>query len=555
MGRRASRILRLAIAALAASLVPGIARATNVTEFPDNGSEQMGRGGAWMVRASDPLAAAFNPAGLAGQPTRVTLQNNTIFHHTCFTRVQAFSDRTQEPLADPNTGLFPRVCNDIAPTINPQLAMTYAITPRLGVGLAVLGPSSGGEKQFPEFLDSASGPQAPPNRYLLVRQSGIVLMPTLAVGYEVLDRLRLGAGLTWGFAKLKLANANVSLNTDNGTPAADVRGNLQVRDYFIPGFNVGALYGVTERVEIGAFYKWTDAIRARGDVGTAANFYTPRNAAGDDSRVRYGDTIFEDCGTALPNVKACGGGDNASVKFVIPMEAKIGVRYHAPRPRAPGDAGPDVNQKAPARRDPLADELFDVELNLTWANNSAADTVEIRFPGDPAGNGVLPVSGIPGSSLPPNADQKRGYRDVVGVRVGGDLNLVPDRVALRAGGFYETSGQDPKYQNIDFGGSMRVGFGLGGTYRIRLGSSPASTSAIELMIGYGHVFFGTQENADRAGEGLPALAGTPCNPADTQQPGPTCSNGTQKYRTNWPVNLGTITNAVNVLNAGVSYRF
>jgi hypothetical protein len=542
-----------AVSALLCLAAP--ARATNVTEFPDNGSEQMGRGGAWMVRASDPLATAFNPAGLAGQPTRLTLQNNTIFHHTCFTRVQAFSDKTQEPLADPNTGVFPRVCNDISPTVNPQLAMTYAVTPRLGLGLAVLGPSSGGEKQFPEFVDSASGPQAPPNRYLLIREAGIILFPTLGVGYEVLDNLRLGASVSWGVAKLKLANANVSLNTDGSTPASDVRANLQVRDYFIPGFSLGAIYGVTERVEVAGFYKWTDAIRARGDVGTAANWYTRQNAGGDESRVRYGDTIFSDCGTGLPNVNACGGGDNAEVKFVIPMEAKIGVRYHVPR-QLPSEIPDKPTPASPKhRRDPLANDLFDVEVNLTWANNSAADTVQARFPGDPSGNGILPVSGIPGSSLPPNADQPRGYKDVIGVRVGGDVNVLPDKLALRAGGFFETNGQDRKYQNLDFAGSSRVGFGLGGTYRIHLGSSRGSTSALELMIGYGHVFFGTQRNDDRAADGVPALAGTPCNPADAQQPGPTCTNGTQKYRSNWPVNLGTITNAVNVINAGVSYRF
>jgi hypothetical protein len=52
---------------------PSLAHATGITEFPDNGSEQSGRGGAWVARASDPLAAFYNPAGLAGQPTRLIL--------------------------------------------------------------------------------------------------------------------------------------------------------------------------------------------------------------------------------------------------------------------------------------------------------------------------------------------------------------------------------------------------------------------------------------------------------------------------------------------------
>jgi len=109
---------------LAASLVSAeqTAHATNVTEFPDNGSEQMGRGGAWVARASDPLAAFYNPAGLAGQNTRLTVQVNINTNHTCFTRQKSAFDTTQEPLADAN-GVFPKVCNDVAPFPDPQIGI------------------------------------------------------------------------------------------------------------------------------------------------------------------------------------------------------------------------------------------------------------------------------------------------------------------------------------------------------------------------------------------------------------------------------------------------
>ncbi|HSO40088.1 MAG TPA: hypothetical protein VLT33_46490, partial [Labilithrix sp.] len=185
---RAARVLALSFAAL---LVPVAAQATNVTEFPDNGSEQMARGGAWVARASDPLATIFNPAGLAGQPTRITLQNGLIFEHTCMTRVRATGDTTDDPLAPPG-GTYPRVCNDIKPTLNPQIGATIRVSDRLGIGLLVIGPSSGGEKTFPDFVNDGTGtPQASPQRYLLVAQSGIILFPTVGVGYEVFENLRL----------------------------------------------------------------------------------------------------------------------------------------------------------------------------------------------------------------------------------------------------------------------------------------------------------------------------------------------------------------------------
>src|SRR5688500_11406365 len=128
--------------------LPRLARASNVTETPDNGSEQMARGGAWVARASDPLATTFNPAGLAGQPTRLTLQSSFLVQHTCMTRLKAANDTTfttptgssTDPLVDA-TGHYPRVCNDIEPTFNPQLGATIKISDRLGLGLLVIGPA------------------------------------------------------------------------------------------------------------------------------------------------------------------------------------------------------------------------------------------------------------------------------------------------------------------------------------------------------------------------------------------------------------------------------
>jgi long-chain fatty acid transport protein len=524
----------------------------------------------------------FNPAGLAGQPSRLTLQNSTIIEHTCFTRIKAASDTTNDPLADAS-GAYPRACNDISPTINPQLGATIKLTDRLGLGLLVIGPSSGGEKTFPDFVPDGTGqPQAAPNRYLLIQQKGIILFPTIGIGYEVVDNLRIGASFSWGFARLNLTSATASLNTDGTTPSGnDTRATLQVKDYFVPALTVGGIWSATPNIDIAAWYKWSDSINATGDAGTIANFYN-----NDKSKIRYGDTIFDDCGTgtaAAQASKPCGNGDNAHIKIAIPMEAKLGFRYHKPRgipvptpaaiaapvPVSPAtpEEGPAVADLAPAPapppptepasrhvRDPLATDLWDIEADLTWANNSALDNIEIRFPGDASGKGTLPVAGVAGGEIPPNADQKRGYKDVFGIRVGGDFNVIPDKLALRGGTFFETAAANPQYQNIDFAASTRFGLALGLTYRLRFGDGE-KTRAFELMLGYGHIFFGEQSRTDPNASGSPALAGTSCNKVDPIAGTQTCSDGNQRYRTKWPVNLGTITNSINVINAGVAYRF
>ncbi|HVH46758.1 MAG TPA: hypothetical protein VM925_30660 [Labilithrix sp.] len=550
---RPTRRALLTALTLALVLAPRDASASNVTEAPDNGSEQMARGGAWVARASDPLATALNPAGLAGQPSRVTIQSSLIFHHTCFSRIKAASDASIDLLAG-GDGRFPRVCSDIEPVLNPQIGGTLRISDRLGIGVLVIGPSSASEKNWPDFVEDGAGQRRPsPQRYMLVRQAGIIAFPTVGVGYEVVSNLRLGVSFGWGFAKIKNAAATVALNSGGQTADNDVRANVQASDYFIPRVSAGGLWSATPNVDVAAWYQWTDAIRARGDIGSATSYYTAANARGDESRVGYGDTIYADCGTGRPqDAGKCGRGDNARVKIAIPMEAKVGLRYHQPRV-APALAEGQASPKR-YRRDPLASDVFDAEIDLTWANNSALESLELRFPGDATGAGRLPVSGI-NSEIPANADQPRHFRDVFGVRVGGDYNVVPDTIALRAGAYIETSAANAQFQHIDFAPSQRIGFALGGTYRIRLGKDPARTDAIEIMVGYGHTFFADQSRTDRNATGIGAVAGAPC-PSDATVTGPlTCSDGTRRNRTSWPVNLGTITNALNVINVGLAYRF
>jgi len=524
------------------AVLEGTARASSVLEFPDNGSEQLGRGGAWVARASDPLAAFYNPAGLAGQPTRFLLNANVIVSHTCFTRIKSNIDQQQEPAATDGVH-FPRVCNDIAPFLNPQLAMTYQINERMGAGFAFLGPSANGESNFPTFVNTANGPQPSPQRYMEVYSNAFVVTPTFAFGAEVVDNLRLGASFQWGIAKAKFVNSTLAINGDNQSAGAnDIQSTLIVHDYFVPGFTVGGIYTIADSLDIAGWYKWSDTIKASGDVYSQTPFYTKDVANGKTSGIYDGDTSQRDCGYGA-GTTVCGNGDNAKVKLTIPMEAKIGVRYHRPRSAEPRKH----------HRDPLADDVFDAEVDLTWSNNSAFDAIQVRFPGDANGNGIIPVNGAAGGAVPPNDDVRHHFKDVIGVRAGGDYNVIPDQLALRGGAFFESNGQDPTYQNIDYAGASRFGLAGGATFRVRLDRE--KTNALEFSLGFMHVFFAKQENNDPTAVGLRAIAGTTCNPESASQPGATCTNGTQKYRTNWPINLGTITNSINVINIGANYRF
>jgi len=517
------RALGLSAAATAflLALSPRTARASGVMEFPDNGSEQEGRGGAWVARASDPLATFYNPAGLAGQPTRLTLQSNVSNQHSCFTRVKAANDITGDGVSPGQS--YPQVCNNNSWFPDPQLAFTYRLTDRIGLGIAILGPSAVGNVSWPELQGSAASPQ----RYMLISSNVVLLTPTIGVGWEALDGLRLGASFIAATApSLDFVNAATAIAPSDETPANnDVRNELKAKDLFIPGFTLGAIWSAAHNLDIAGWYKWMAPVDATGDVTTAYPYFTP------GAKPVYGDTALGNCNNPmLDATKPCGNGNNAHVKVPLPMEAKLGIRYHQPRSDKPYDAHV---------RDPIAQDLFDVEADFTWANDSAFDYLEINFPGDAQGNGTLPANpSLPGGAIPPNADVRHHFKDVFGARVGGDFNVLPDQLALRAGAFYESPAADPTYQNIDFDAAQRIGFALGGTYRLKFGDD--DRHSIDIMAGYGHVFFGTLSNGvgNPSAQGLPALAGN-----------------AQPYRTPWPVNLGTITSDINVINVGASYQF
>src|SRR5262249_44713345 len=94
--RNGSAMKKLAVASvlLGATLAPLEAAASNGLETPDNGAYQVGRGGAWLARADDPLAVYFNPAALVRQATGVHLGAHLMFLNRCYTRTGQDADQT-----------------------------------------------------------------------------------------------------------------------------------------------------------------------------------------------------------------------------------------------------------------------------------------------------------------------------------------------------------------------------------------------------------------------------------------------------------------------------
>ncbi|MFO0566029.1 MAG: hypothetical protein U0263_10235 [Polyangiaceae bacterium] len=508
--RARTRLGPLALPA-ALLLVSGAAHATDVQDFPEIGSEALGRGGAWVARASTPLATQLNPAGLAGQRSGVLANVHLVFNQICFQR-KGDGERLDLP---PDGIAYPEVCNDNknTPTPLPAVAGVFRATDGLGIGLSVAPPNVIGSLHFPETVAvrnsfGATQNVPAPQRYMLLDQDGLALNVTLAAGVEMMKGLRVGAGFIWGFASYELGNANMSVNPSpqpdgswRDPVTADVRADLSVADWFIPGVTLGVLYSPLPSLDVGLDVIVQDAFDSHGDLKTQANYWTNNGTSGNP--------VVSDSA----DVKK----DLGHFRIANPLDVRLGARFHLPRrPSAP----------PPAVRDPLADDVFDAELDVSYTRNSAYDRAMLRFPASPA----VPVQGTPGS-VPENNDiDFKVKRDSVGLRLGGDFVVLPAQLAARAGGFWEPNVQNDEYANVSFLASQRIGVSVGATYRI---------SSFDIEAGYMHMFV---QEVDNGGNGkLLVVSGD--------------AAGNPPFRSPYPINGGRFRQSLNVVSLGATMRF
>lgn len=526
-----------AIASSAAALIAGgPALASSGIDSPDSGVEQLGRGSAWVARADDPLAAYFNPAALAFQSSGVHLGAHLMFMKRCFTR-RGDGGAPVSPGSDlPGPGALPSNAREVPPPAelcaqggafpNPQIGASFRVTDRLAIGVALVAPHAAGGNNWPEELAytnrfGAEGTQPAPTRYMLVSSDALIVYPTLAVAYAPREDLSFGAAFVWGVATIGFSNFTEGISpkgvatgtSDQFALNGDVRADLKAKDLFIPGFVLSALWSATPSLDVAATYRWSDAIRTSDADLRLTSLYW--DASGQRSEAPCKGA--EKCN--ITDAKGAG-----TLKFNLPMEAKLGLRYHRPRAGAALEAAAAAAVAGkPVRRvrDPLRDDLVDVELDFTWTNNSAVDTIEVRFrPG-------IAVNGTPGF-IPENGDLPRKWRDVLGVRLGGDVTLIPRRLALRVGGFFETKGQLDEYLSIDFNAAQKAGLSAGGTLRI---------GPVDFSAAYQHTFFGTLDNRGKGS--IHALSG----------------DVTSSYRSQQAINGGSLRASLDEVGVSATARF
>lgn len=487
-------------------------------EYPENGSIPMGRGGAYVARASDPSALMTNVAGIVGVPGfQLTLSSNFAVLSHCFQRsgnYEGFNENVtiettgtvfegSNYSSDPNTGVgapYPRVCNEGGIFPAPQLLATYRFNSRVAIGVGVYGPNSIGRQNFPDRVMTPAGLAPSPIRNMLLRSDLLIIHPTVAVAVAPVPWLRFGVAVQPSVAHFQFFTIANSVTGTAQSPNTDIGTEITATGFFMAG-NLGVQVIPSPYVSFGAHAHINTNPVLAGRATATVNYYAPNEAQRRQSSF-----------------------DVTRMEVGLPTQLRFGARFALPR-RGHVRINEEIQGQAPF--DPMRDEVFDVEADFIYETSSAFERLHIENRGeiDLGANRVAAPSPI---------DVAHNWRNVWGVRVGGDFNAVPEVLALRAGVSYESGAQSTADAHIDIPAYDMLGLHAGLSLRFRW---------LTASIAYAHFFTGGN---DASRDGRLSVVGTTgaLRESDCAQPG-TGAGACQ-------VNRGLYTASLDVFNVGLT---
>ncbi len=379
----------------------------------DPGARAAGRGGAFTARADDFSAVEFNPAGLARQRgTAVYLGNRFSYALERYTRAPTLDWSDLSAQGAPRYIEFDAAENgEQWQLLNPMLGVTTDFGLQdWGFAIGAYTPPGIAKQRFP-----IGGGQ----RYQLLQRDVQILYFTASAAWKFSDKFGVGASVQWvDVPKLKfdiVVDGNQFAGRVNPVKSVlDMRATIEGADHFNLTSIVGAWYRPAECFELALSGRIVPVV-IRTDSRLRVQ---PVSSAIDDEVVlKRNAELANDVTMTLP----------------MPIAVRFGVRY--------------IHLKE-------SKELFDLELDVVYETWSMVDKYVMD------GDGL--VAEILGQRL--ELDEillQKQWRDTISVRLGGDMNLLPSRLILRAGVFYESPAARRPYLFVDFFSWHQIGGNVG----------------------------------------------------------------------------------------------
>jgi long-subunit fatty acid transport protein len=516
--------LVIPIVALIACL-PRIAQAGG-TEFPADGTRGLGRGGARAARADDPTIMTRNPAALALLwDDQAVFGAHLLLTDACMqptggygwgiqgNRALSLGDGPVYPLAgEGDTDLkgkpldgfiddpYPRICSQGAAPFLPMIALSMKLTDDLGVGLGFFPPDAASLYQWGNrdgTVDTTDGKRPNPLRYYRSHQNVSYFSLLAAAGYRLAPWISVGAGLQWMMVIYEAATWSTPISALD--PEADVRGDLFGRDLFVPGLIGSVQIQPIDALDIVVGFKWSDRVKSnvKLDITTGA-FGTGEVFRFNDASTGQVATVGSSIPTTTPNQPG-----RVDSPPVWAPQLTLALRYADRLVPKPKDQRAAHEAAGGTVEDHMQTERWDVEVDGIYYFTSVYDRAQyttrdamLKLRSIDANGIVSEIPASPGDCLKrdPMTNNCVGNRlvktDLGGknqftVRGGGDYNVLPGLLALRAGLSYEQRGQDPSMLNVLNYMLSRTGVHAGLTVRV--------AGKTDVSFAYAHFF---QENVE-----------------------------------------------------------
>jgi long-subunit fatty acid transport protein len=436
----------VALGAAAASLLsPQLARAGGIYAG-DSGSQAQSRAGAFVAKADDPTAIMHNPAGLMkATHFEIFAGANLVSFSQSFDRsgvYQPWTDAKDPTTTPPFQGTeMPEISDQGPPQPVPFLAATQRFGP-IAFGEGVFAPQGYPNRDNPRTVDLGNGVIAPgPERYDMIKQESIAVLPSLAVAYRVGNFLDLGARASWGFGNLKATTSLWALPNEEEDVEKDALFSLDVKTNFAPSFGAGFLLRPIDSIEIGGAYSSETRLEMKG---TGKNVFGARSnpTGGDLPTLAPLEDKYARCATG-----GTAEAPRTCVTIVIPQTATLGARY--------------------VLRDRQGNERGDLELDVRWENWKAATDIRVIVDAEVETPILKSIN---------DTVLHHGFQDVISTRLGGSYSWPSSlgTITARGGASYDTPTAPEKWSRLDIDGSARLQVAAGaaldrGSYRIDLG--------------------------------------------------------------------------------------
>ncbi|MCP4675371.1 MAG: hypothetical protein GY854_07680 [Deltaproteobacteria bacterium] len=422
-------------------------------EVGDIGTVAIGRGTAFVARADNPSAFYYNPAGLSkSKGPNLLLVGNVIHQNVAFQRKGSgahikLSDNGKPDYSSPCTQAD---LDSLGCVYDPNMNYSNGITdPQAFEGVSLkkrFGPqpmlvfSWGGIGPLDD-LALAAGVFVPPGtgtpvfgkkgsqRYVIRGANLIGAFPGVGASYAFNRYIQIGAVFLSGIGtfeqnqaiRLILHPEHLHFNENSG---GDADFEFQLKDYFIPTGIIGALSHPLDWLEVGVSVRLPMVIEPKGKV---------RYAAPEKDMI---------------NSVLVPGRDAVTMRQFYPLMVRAGLRY--------------------------IHRVFDIEVDLVW-ENWGRFKAEYEIDARVDDQGMVYDFAAEGEFI-------KNYRDTYSVRLGGDIEVWPEHIALRLGGFFASSAYPKNHETFAIDTPYAQNFGVGG------GLTWHTFDFLDVNLGYLHVF-------------------------------------------------------------------